>query len=123
MAPVSEMRYSYILPNLLPFSEAWNEGEPFARRFVGHRHLRLFAQLRALLDSQFVRSGDPMSVTPRQILRNGDQSTLPGTWPRRRHRLADAGKRADLILVAHDRSQYGALGRSGDGDRAFGAAA
>jgi cytosine/adenosine deaminase-related metal-dependent hydrolase len=59
----------------------------------------LFAQLRALLDSQFVRSGDPMSVTPRQIL---EMATINAAWDLG---LADVtgsltpGKRADLILV------------------------
>jgi 5-methylthioadenosine/S-adenosylhomocysteine deaminase len=59
----------------------------------------MFAQMRVLMDTQFVRAKDPLGVTARQVL---EMATINGAWDLG---LADRvgsltpGKRADLILV------------------------
>jgi cytosine/adenosine deaminase-related metal-dependent hydrolase len=59
----------------------------------------MFSAMRLMMDTQFVRSRDPMSVTARQIL---EMATINGAWDLgiadRTGSLAP-GKRADLILV------------------------
>ena len=59
----------------------------------------LFSAMRLMMDTQFVRSKDPMSLSARQVL---EMATINGAWDLG---LADRtgsltpGKRADLILV------------------------
>ena len=66
---------------------------------LGRRKLDMFMAMRQMMDTQFVRSKDPMSVSARQVL---EMATINGAWDLG---LADRvgsltpGKRADLILV------------------------
>jgi cytosine/adenosine deaminase-related metal-dependent hydrolase len=63
----------------------------------------MFAAMRLMMDTQFVRSRDPMSVTARQVL---EMATINGAWDlgvAERTGSLTPGKRADLVLIrAHD---------------------
>jgi 5-methylthioadenosine/S-adenosylhomocysteine deaminase len=99
MSPFSELRYSYALPQLL---ELLKSGLPVSLAVdtppvAGTTDL--FAQMRSLMDTQFVRSKDPMSVTARQIL---EMATVNGAYDlgiSGQVGTLTPGKRADLILV------------------------
>jgi 5-methylthioadenosine/S-adenosylhomocysteine deaminase len=59
----------------------------------------MFAQMRVLMESQFVRSKDPLNVSARQVL---EMATINGAWDlglAERTGSLTPGKRADLILV------------------------
>ena len=59
----------------------------------------MFMAMRQMMDTQFVRSRDPMSVTARQVL---EMATINGAWDlgfADRVGSLTPGKRADLILV------------------------
>ena len=97
--PHSEMRYSYALPQAL---ELINLGLKVSLAIdtapvAGSNDL--FSAMRLMMDTQFVRSKDPMSLSARQVL---EMATINGAWDLG---LADRtgsltpGKRADLILV------------------------
>lgn len=59
----------------------------------------LFAAMRLMMDTQFVRSRDPMSVSARQVL---EMATINGAWDMGIANSVGSltpGKRADLILI------------------------
>jgi cytosine/adenosine deaminase-related metal-dependent hydrolase len=100
IATTSEMRYSYKLPQLLAMLKV---GIKVSLSLDGSSvagTCDLFSEMRTLMDTQFVRSGDPMSISARQVL---EMATINGAWDLG---LADItgsltpGKRADLILVS-----------------------
>jgi cytosine/adenosine deaminase-related metal-dependent hydrolase len=99
VTPNSEMRYNYSLPKLLELLKLnlkvslADDTAPVA----GVNNL--FAAMRVLMDTQFVRTRDPMSISARQVLQ---MATINGAWDMG---ISDKvgsltpGKRADLILV------------------------
>src|SRR5204862_6044709 len=59
----------------------------------------MFQAMRLMMDTQFVRSKDPMSITARAVL---EMATINGAWDlgiADRTGSLTPGKRADLILV------------------------
>src|SRR5712671_865176 len=59
----------------------------------------MFSAMRLMMDTQFVRTRDPMSVSARQVL---EMATINGAWDlgiADRTGSLTPGKRADLILV------------------------
>jgi 5-methylthioadenosine/S-adenosylhomocysteine deaminase len=99
MSPFSEMRYSYALPQLLELLRLGLKVSLAIDTPAVAGTADMFAQLRVLMDTQFVRAKDPLGVTARQVLQ---MATINGAWDLG---LADRvgsltpGKRADLILV------------------------
>jgi cytosine/adenosine deaminase-related metal-dependent hydrolase len=99
VAPHSDMRYSYTLPKLLEALKAdimvsiGCDTAPVA----GSNDI--FEAMRRAMDTQFVRSRDPLSVSARQVL---EMATINGAWDMG---VADKvgslvpGKRADVILI------------------------
>jgi len=99
VAPFSDMRYSYTLPKLveaLKLDITVSLGVDTAP-VAGSNNL--FEAMRRAMDTQFVRTKDPMSVSARQVL---EMATINGAWDMG---VADKvgslvpGKRADLILL------------------------
>ena len=99
MSPSSEMRYSYALPQLLELLKLGLKVSLAIDTPAVSGTADMFAQMRLLMDTQFVRSKDPLSVTARQVL---EMATINGAWDLG---MADRigsltpGKRADLMLV------------------------
>ena len=108
MSPFSEMRYSYALPRLLELLKLGLKVSLAVDTPAVAGTADMFTQMRVLMDTQFVRSNDPLSVSARQVL---EMATTNGAWDLG---LADQvglltpGKRADLHPGAHYRSQHGA---------------
>jgi 5-methylthioadenosine/S-adenosylhomocysteine deaminase len=99
MSPFSEMHYSYALPRLLELIRLGLKVSLAIDTPPVAGTSDMFAQMRVLMDTQFVRSKDPLSITARQVL---EMATVNGAWDLG---IADKvgtltpGKRADLILV------------------------
>src|SRR5262249_42535977 len=99
ITPHSELRYSYALPRFL---ELLNLGLKVSLAMdtpAVAGSMDIFSAMRLMMDTHFVRTRDPMSVTARQVL---EMATINGA-----HDLGLADrtgsltpdKRADLILV------------------------
>jgi 5-methylthioadenosine/S-adenosylhomocysteine deaminase len=99
ITPHSEMRYSYALPRFLELLKLGLKVSLAMDTSAVAGTNDMFSAMRLMMDTQFVRSRDPMSVTARQVL---EMATINGAWDLG---LADRigsltpGKRADLILV------------------------
>jgi cytosine/adenosine deaminase-related metal-dependent hydrolase len=99
ITPHSEMRYSYALPQFLELLRLGVKVSLAMDTAPVAGNLDMFSAMRLMMDTQFVRSRDPMSVTARQVL---EMATINGAWDLG---LADRtgsltpGKRADLILI------------------------
>jgi 5-methylthioadenosine/S-adenosylhomocysteine deaminase len=99
ITPHSEMRYSYALPQFVELSKLGLKVSLAMDTPPVSGTMDMFAAMRLMMDTQFVRTRDPMSVTARQVL---EMATINGAWDLG---LADRtgsltpGKRADLILV------------------------
>jgi len=99
MSPFSEMRYSYALPRLLELLKLGLKVSLALDTAPVAGTMDMFAQMRVLMDSQFVRSKNPLSVSARRIL---EMATINGAWDlglAERTGSLTPGKRADLILV------------------------
>src|SRR5262249_45806061 len=99
ITPASEMRYSYALPQYLELLKL-NQKVSLAMDTPAVAGTSdMFMAMRQMMDTQFVRSKDPLSVSARQVL---EMATINGAWDLG---LADRtgsltpGKRADMILV------------------------
>lgn len=99
ISPHSDMRYSYSMPKLveaLALDIKVSLGVDTAP-VAGSNDM--FEAMRRAMDTQFVRSKDPMSVSARQAL---EMATINGAWDMG---IADKvgslvpGKRADVILI------------------------
>ena len=94
------MRYSYALPQFvellkLGLKVSLAMDTPAVAGVSGD----MFQAMRLMMDTQFVRSRDPMSVTARQVL---EMATVNGAFDlgiADRTGSLTPGKRADLILV------------------------
>jgi 5-methylthioadenosine/S-adenosylhomocysteine deaminase len=99
ITPASEMRYSYALPQFLELLK-FNLKVSLAMdtpSVAGNSDM--FMAMRQMMDTQFVRSKDPMSVSARQVL---EMATINGAWDlgfADRTGSLTPGKRADVILV------------------------
>ena len=99
ITPASEMRYSYALPQFLELLKLNMKVSLAMDTASVAGNSDMFMAMRQMMDTQFVRSKDPMSVSARQVL---EMATINGAWDLG---LADRvgsltpGKRADLILV------------------------
>src|SRR5262249_20187870 len=97
--PHSEMRYSYALPQFLELAKLGLKVSLAMDTSAVAGTNNLFEAMRLMMDTQFVRSKDPMSVSAPQVL---GMATINSAWDLG---LADRtgsltpGKRADLILV------------------------
>jgi cytosine/adenosine deaminase-related metal-dependent hydrolase len=99
ITPHSEMRYSYALPQFLELSKLGLKVSLAMDTPPVSGTMDMFAAMRLMMDTQFVRSRDPMSVTARQVL---EMATINGAWDlgiADRTGSLTPGKRADLILV------------------------
>jgi 5-methylthioadenosine/S-adenosylhomocysteine deaminase len=99
ITPASEMRYSYALPQFLEFLKL-NQKVSLAMDTPAVAGTSdMFMAMRQMMDTQFVRAKDPMSVSARQVL---EMATVNGAWDlgfADRTGSLTPGKRADLILV------------------------
>jgi 5-methylthioadenosine/S-adenosylhomocysteine deaminase len=99
VSPFSEMRYSYALPQLLDLLKAGLRLSLAVDTPPVAGTTDMFAQMRVLMDTQFVRSKDPLSVSARQVL---EMATINGAWDlgiADRTGSLTPGKRADMIMV------------------------
>ena len=93
------MRYSYALPRLLELLKLGVKVSLAMDTASVAGTNDLFSAMRLMMDTQFVRSRDPMTVTARQVL---EMATINGAWDLGigdRTGSLTPGKRADLILV------------------------
>ncbi|HEY7302347.1 MAG TPA: amidohydrolase family protein [Xanthobacteraceae bacterium] len=99
ITPHSEMRYSYGLPRALELLRLGLKVSLAMDTAPVAGSNDLFSAMRLMMDTQFVRSRDPLSISARQVL---EMATINGAWDLG---IADRvgsltpGKRADLILV------------------------
>jgi 5-methylthioadenosine/S-adenosylhomocysteine deaminase len=99
ITPQSEMRYSYALPQALELMKLGLKVSLAMDTAPVAGSNDLFSAMRLMMDTQFVRSKDPLSLSARQVL---EMATINGAWDLG---LADRtgsltpGKRADLILM------------------------
>jgi len=99
ITPHSEMRYSYALPQFLELLKLGLKVSLAMDTAPVAGTMDMFCAMRLMMDTQFVRSRDPMSVTARQVL---EMATINGAWDlgiANRTGSLSPGKRADLILV------------------------
>src|SRR5215467_8157517 len=99
ITPHSEMRYSYALPRFLELLKLGLKVSLAMDTSAVAGTNDMFSAMRLMMDTQFVRSRDPMSVTARQVL---EMATINGAWDlgiANRTGSLSPGKRADLILV------------------------
>ena len=99
ITPHSEMRYSYALPQLVELLKLGLKVSLAMDTAPVAGSGDMFQAMRLMMDTQFVRTRDPMSVSARQVL---EMATINGAI---NLSIADRtgsltpGKRADLILV------------------------
>ena len=99
ITPQSEMRYSYGLPRALELLKLGLKVSLALDTAPVAGSNDPFSVMRLMMDTQFVRSKDPLSISARQVL---EMATINGAWDLG---IADRvgsltpGKRADLILV------------------------
>jgi 5-methylthioadenosine/S-adenosylhomocysteine deaminase len=99
ITPASEMRYSYALPQALELLKLGQKVSLAMDTPAVAGTSDMFTAMRQMMDTQFVRSKDPLSLSARQVL---EMATINGAWDLG---LADRtgsltpGKRADVILV------------------------
>jgi cytosine/adenosine deaminase-related metal-dependent hydrolase len=110
ITPHSEMRYSYGLPRFIELLKLGLKVSLSVDTAPVAGTNDLFAAMRLMMDTQFVRSKDPMSVTARQVL---EMATINGAWDLGLDDKIGSltpGKRADLILVRADTLNMAPLG-------------
>ena len=99
ITPHSEMRYSYALPQAVELFKLGLKVSLAMDTTAVTGTNDMFSAMRLMMDTQFVRTKDPMSISARQVL---EMATINGAFDLG---LADKvgsltpGKRADLILV------------------------
>ena len=99
ITPHSEMRYSYALPQFVELLKLGLKVSLAMDTPAVAGSGDMFQAMRLMMDTQFVRSRDPMSVTARQVL---EMATINGAFDlgiADRTGSLTPGKRADLILV------------------------
>jgi cytosine/adenosine deaminase-related metal-dependent hydrolase len=99
ITPQSEMRYSYALPRALELIKAGVKPSLAMDTAPVAGTNDMFSAMRLMMDTQFVRSRDPMSISARQVL---EMATINGALDlgvAERTGSLVPGKRADLILV------------------------
>ncbi len=110
ITPHSEMRYSYALPQFLELLKLGLKVSLSVDTAPVAGTNDLFSAMRLMMDTQFVRAKDPMSVSARQVL---EMATINGAWDLG---IADKvgsltpGKRADVILVRTNALNMAPLG-------------
>ncbi len=93
------MRYSYALPQFVELLKLGLKVSLAMDTAPVAGTSDLFSAMRLMMDTQFVRTKDPMSITARQVL---EMATINGAWDlgiADRTGSLTPGKRADLILV------------------------
>lgn len=99
IAPHADMRYSYTVPKLVELLKLDVKVSLGVDTAPVAGSNDMFDAMRRTMDTQFVRTRNPMSVSARQVL---EMATINGAW---HMGVADKvgslvpGKRADLILV------------------------
>jgi cytosine/adenosine deaminase-related metal-dependent hydrolase len=99
ITPHSDMRYSYTLPKLIELLKLDVKVSLSVDTAPVAGSNDMFEAMRRTMDTQFVRSRNPMSMSARQVL---EMATINGAWDMG---VADKvgslvpGKRADLILM------------------------
>jgi 5-methylthioadenosine/S-adenosylhomocysteine deaminase len=99
ITPHSEMRYSYALPQAVELLKLGVKISLAMDTAPVAGSGDLFQAMRLMMDTQFVRTRDPMSITARQVL---EMATINGAVDlgiADRTGSLTPGKRADLILV------------------------
>ena len=99
ITPHSEMRYSYALPQAVELLKLGVKISLAMDTAPVAGSGDLFQAMRLMMDTQFVRTRDPMSITARQVL---EMATINGAIDlgiADRTGSLTPGKRADLILV------------------------
>ena len=99
ITPHSEMRYSYALPQLVELLKLGFKVSLAMDTAPVAGSGDMFQAMRLMMDTQFVRTRDPMSITARQVL---EMATINGAIDlgiADRTGSLTPGKRADLILV------------------------
>jgi cytosine/adenosine deaminase-related metal-dependent hydrolase len=99
ITPQSEMRYSYGLPQALELLKLGLKVSLAMDTAPVAGSNDPFSAMRLMMDTQFVRSKDPLSISARQVL---EMATINGAWDlgiADRAGSLTPGKRADLILV------------------------
>jgi cytosine/adenosine deaminase-related metal-dependent hydrolase len=99
ITPHSEMRFSYALPQFLELLKLGLKASLAMDTPPVAGSMDMFSAMRLMMDTQFVRTRDPMSVSARQAL---EMATLNGAVDlgiADRTGSLTPGKRADLILV------------------------
>jgi len=99
ITPHSEMRYSYALPQVVELLKLGLKVSLAMDTAPVAGSGDMFQAMRLMMDTQFVRTRDPMSITARQVL---EMATINGAIDlgiADRTGSLTPGKRADLILV------------------------
>src|SRR5215470_11958367 len=99
ITPHSEMRYSYALPQAVELLKLGVKISLAMDTAPVAGSADMFQAMRLMMDTQFVRTRDPMSITARQVL---EMATINGAIDlgiADRTGSLSPGKRADLILV------------------------
>ena len=99
ITPHSEMRYSYALPQFLELLKLGLKVSLAMDTPAVAGSQDMFQAMRLMMDTQFVRSRDPMSVTARQVLEMATINGASDLGIAERTGSLTPGKRADLILV------------------------
>src|ERR1043166_7642222 len=77
ITPHSEMRYSYALPQFVELLKLGIKASLAMDTAAVTGTVDMFSAMRLMMDTQFVRSKDPMSVSARQVL---EMATINGAW-------------------------------------------
>ena len=99
IAPHADMRYSYTVPKLVELLKLDIKVSLGVDTAPVAGSNDMFDAMRRTMDTQFVRTRNPMSVSARQVL---EMATINGAWDMG---IADKvgslvlGKRADVILI------------------------
>jgi 5-methylthioadenosine/S-adenosylhomocysteine deaminase len=99
ITPHSEMRYSYALPQFVELLKLGLKVSLAMDTPAVAGSMDLFSAMRLMMDTQFVRTKDPLSVSGRQVL---EMATINGAWDLGIDDKVGSltpGKRADLILI------------------------
>jgi 5-methylthioadenosine/S-adenosylhomocysteine deaminase len=99
ITPHSEMRYSYALPQFVELLKLGFKVSLAMDTPAVAGSMDLFSAMRLMMDTQFVRTKDPLSVSARQVL---EMATINGAWDLGIDAKVGSltpGKRADLILI------------------------
>ena len=99
VTPHSEMRYSYALPRVVELLQLGLKVSLAMDTAAVSGMNDMFSAMRLMMDTQFVRTKDPMSISARQVLEMATINGASGLGMADRTGSLTPGKRADLILV------------------------